>query len=73
MKLSELKTGEKAIVVRIKKNDLRLRLMELGFVEGTEITILRKSLLYDPVELHLRGYSISLRKATLDLIIVRKK
>ncbi|MFM1945499.1 MAG: hypothetical protein RI897_4481, partial [Verrucomicrobiota bacterium] len=53
--------------VRIRHLDLpdgiRLRLLEMGLTEGIECRVVRYAPLGDPMEVHVRGYSLSLRRA----------
>ena len=62
--LSELKPGESAYVRKIATDDVKLarKLTDMGITPGTEITLIKFAPLGDPMELHLRGYSLSLRK-----------
>ncbi|HDD69829.1 MAG TPA: hypothetical protein ENG19_01735, partial [Candidatus Bathyarchaeota archaeon] len=56
-KLSELKTGEKAIIIQVQGSGaLRRRLLDMGLVRGTEIEMVRKSPLGDPLEFLVKGY-----------------
>ncbi|MFX0124818.1 MAG: ferrous iron transport protein A [Candidatus Hodarchaeota archaeon] len=62
-RLSELKVGQKARIHRIKNGrGLRQTLLDLGFIPGTEIELIRKAPLGDPYEIRLRGFEITLRK-----------
>ncbi|MBU2620732.1 MAG: ferrous iron transport protein A [Proteobacteria bacterium] len=62
MLLSEMKQGEKGVVVRIAgKGALRRRLLEMGVVKGTEVFVEKYAPLKDPVELVLKGFHLSLR------------
>ena len=71
MLLSEVKPGQVVEVVRIAgQSSFRRRLMELGLVPGTRVELLRVAPLGDPVELLLRGASISIRKAEAAVIVV---
>ena len=45
---------------------LPLRLLELGFVEGTEVEVVRRAPFGDPIELELRGYRVCVRAADLE-------
>ncbi len=47
-----------------------LRLLELGFVDGTEVEVVRRGPLGDPVELELRGYRVCVRAADLAGFVV---
>lgn len=70
-RLSELKPGEKGIITRIEGSGVvRKRLLDMGLVKGTEITVIRKAPLGDPVEFLLRGYNLSLRKKESDSVYV---
>lgn len=62
----ELAPGERG---RLARRDVgppaATRLLELGFVDGTEVEVVRRGPLGDPVELALRGYRICVRRADL--------
>jgi len=69
--LSELKVGEKGKVVKVaSKGTVRRRIMEMGIITGTEILVKGFAPLGDPMELGIKGYSLSLRKAEAADIIV---
>ena len=71
MKLSELKTGEKAVIVRVHGHgSFRKRLVEMGFIQGKEVTVVLNAPLRDPIEYEIIGYKISLRREEADLIEV---
>jgi len=71
MLLSEIKTGQVVQVVRISgQSSFRRRLMELGLVPGTRVELVRVAPLGDPVELLVRGASLSIRKAEAGVIEV---
>lgn len=62
MNLSELKQGQTARVVRVQgEGPFRRRLLEMGFLRGTEVYIEKYAPLKDPIELILKGYHVSLR------------
>ncbi len=70
-KLGELKAGAKAIVRRVTgEPELLRRLLELGFVPGTPITLVRRAPMGDPIELRLRGTHFSIRTSEADRIDV---
>ena len=63
MKLSELQTGEKAVIVRVHGHgSFRKRLIEMGFIQGKEVTVVLNAPLRDPIEYEIIGYRISLRR-----------
>jgi len=62
MTLYDLHQGEKGVVVKIKGTGaFRRRLMEMGFVSGQEVVVVKKAPLKDPVEYNIMGYNVSLR------------
>ena len=62
MNLSELREGQTASIVRIGgEGPIRRRLLEMGFLRGTEVYIEKYAPLKDPMELILKGYHVSLR------------
>ncbi len=67
--LTELSDGQSGVLARARDGEIPARLLELGFVEGTAIKVIRSGLLGDPLELELRGYRICLRRR--DLVGVR--
>ncbi|MBI4963816.1 MAG: ferrous iron transport protein A [Desulfomonile tiedjei] len=62
-KLSEYKPGEKGTIFQVcGQPDFRLRMMELGFVRGTTIEVVKYAPLNDPMEFIVKGYHLTLRK-----------
>jgi len=71
MLLSEIQIGQVVQVVRVAgQSSFRRRLMELGLVPGTRVELVRVAPLGDPVELLVRGASLSIRKAEAGVIEV---
>ena len=71
MKLSELKTGEHAVIAKVHGHGgFRKRLVEMGFVQGKEIEVLLNAPLQDPVKYKIMGYEVSLRRQEADMIEV---
>ncbi len=63
MKLSELKTGERAVVVKVNGHgSFRKRIIEMGFVKGNRVKVILNAPLRDPIEYEIIGYKISLRR-----------
>jgi ferrous iron transport protein A len=63
VKLSNYRPGQKGKIVQVCGDpDFRLRLMEMGFVRGTEIEVVKYAPLNDPMEFVIKGYHITLRK-----------
>ena len=62
--LSNLKIGEKATVLAVRgEGAVRRRLFDMGITPGAEIYLRKKAPLGDPIEISLRGYELTLRKA----------
>ena len=71
MKLSELKTGERAVVVKVYGHgSFRKRITEMGFVKGKTVTVVLNAPLKDPIEYEIIGYKISLRREEAEQIEV---
>lgn len=69
--LKDVKVGKSARVVKLHgEGALRRRIMDMGITKGTLITVRKTAPLGDPIELHVRGYELSLRKADAELIEV---
>ena len=63
MKLSELKTGERAVIVKVYGHgSFRKRIVEMGFVKGNKVKVILNAPLKDPIEYEIIGYRISLRR-----------
>lgn len=71
MKLSDLKTGETAVVVKISGHgSFRKRITEMGFVKGSRVKVILNAPLRDPIEYEIIGYKISLRREEAEKIEV---
>ena len=70
LKLSELKVGQKAIIVSLEDEELVLKMMEMGFLPGEDITVEQVAPLGDPISVMIAGYQVSLRINEADSIIV---
>lgn len=69
--LSNLKPGEKGVVLKVVGDRAtRRRLLDMGLTRGTEVTVVRKAPLGDPMELLLKGYNLSLRKSECENVYV---
>ena len=63
MKLSELNTGERAVIVKVNGHgSFRKRIIEMGFVKGNRVKVILNAPLRDPIEYEIIGYKISLRR-----------
>lgn len=71
MKLSELNTGEKAVIVKVLGHgSFRKRISEMGFIKGNVVEVVLNAPLKDPIEYEIIGYKISLRREEADMIEV---
>ncbi len=71
MKLSELKTGEHGVIVKVLGHGgFRKRIVEMGFIKGKTVEVLLNAPLQDPVKYKLMGYEISLRRHEAEMIEV---
>ena len=71
MKLSELKTGESGVIVKVQGHGgFRKRIIEMGFIKGKKVEVLLNAPLQDPVKYKLMGYEVSLRHQEADNIEV---
>jgi len=69
--LKETKTGETVHVVKINgAGPIKRRIMEMGITKGVEIHVRKVAPLGDPIEVTVRGYELSLRKADAESIEV---
>ena len=67
--LRELKVGETATVVKLHGvGATKRRIIDMGLTKGTEVYIRKVAPLGDPVEITIRGYELSIRKADAELI-----
>ena len=71
MTLSEIKIGQSAKVVKLYgEGAVRRRIMDMGITKGTAIKIRKTAPLGDPIEVTVRGYELTLRKADAEIIEV---
>jgi ferrous iron transport protein A len=62
-RLSDLKPGQRGAIVQVCGNpEFRLRMMEMGFIKGTEIQVVKYAPLSDPIEFVIKGYHVTLRR-----------
>ena len=69
MKLSELKTGETGVIVKVSGHGgFRKRIIEMGFIKGKTVEVFLNAPLQDPVKYKIMGYEVSLRHSEADQI-----
>ena len=70
--LKDVKVGENAVVVRLHGEGAgKRRIMDMGLTRGTEVHVRKVAPLGDPMELTVRGYELSVRKADAEMIEVQ--
>ncbi len=71
MTLKEAKIGSRVRVLKLRgEGAVKRRIMDMGITRGVEITVRKVAPLGDPVEITVRGYELSLRKADAEMIDV---
>lgn len=71
MRLSELQTGEKGVIIKVMGHGgFRRRIIEMGFIKGKTVEVLLKAPLKDPIKYKIMGYEISLRRQEAAMIEV---
>ena len=71
MRLSELHTGEKGVIVKVMgRGAFRKRIIELGFIRGKEVDVIQNAPLKDPIHYRVMGYDVSLRRNDAAMIEV---
>ena len=69
MKLSDLHTGERGVIVKVLGHGgFRKRIVEMGFIKGKTVEVLLNAPLQDPVKYKVMGYEVSLRRAEAEMI-----
>lgn len=71
MRLSELHTGEKGVIVKVMgRGAFRKRIIEMGFIRGKEVDVIQNAPLKDPIHYRVKGYDVSLRRNDAAMIEV---
>ncbi|MCR5765868.1 MAG: ferrous iron transport protein A [Treponema sp.] len=72
MTLREAKTGQTVTVVKLNgEGAVKRRIMDMGITKGVEIYVRKVAPLGDPVEITVRGYELSVRKADAEMVEVK--
>lgn len=70
-RLDDISSGHKVQIVKLHTSGkLMHKLLDMGFINGTHIEVIREAPLFDPMELKIQNYNISLRKSEANLIEV---
>ncbi len=69
--LRDVEVGGKAVVVKLHgEGAVKRRIMDMGLTKGTAVSVIKVAPLGDPIQIHVRGYELSVRKADADMIEV---
>lgn len=72
--LKNVKVGRRVRVVKVRgEGAVKRRIMDMGLTKGVEIYVRKVAPLGDPIEINVRGYELSLRKADAEMIEVENK
>lgn len=74
MTLNDLEIGSSAVITAVHgEGALRLRLLDMGLIPGTLVTVIKIAPLGDPIEISLRGYELTIRREHAREIDVSKE
>ena len=75
MTLDELKPGQDAYIESVGGNEISLRkhILDMGLTPGTEVTLVKTAPMGDPLQLTVRGYELTLRKADAEMIQIERE
>ncbi len=69
--LRDVEVGGKAVVVKLHgEGAVKRRIMDMGLTKGTAGSVIKVAPLGDPVQIHVRGYELSVRKADAEMVEV---
>lgn len=72
MNLKEVKIGDTVTVVKLNgEGAVKRRIMDMGITKGVNVTVRKVAPLGDPIEVTVRGYELSIRKADAEKITVK--
>lgn len=70
--LKDVKVGESAVVVKLHgEGAVKKRIMDMGITKGAEVKVRKVAPLGDPMEVNVRGFELSVRKADAEMIEVK--
>ncbi len=72
MNIADLKEGEKGVVLDIEHSEIPLKLIEMGCLPGSEITLLQRAPFNDPIRIRLNGSVIAVRENIAKRITISK-
>lgn len=73
MNINDLKIAESGIIATVGgEGALRLRLLDMGLIPGTKVTLQKIAPMGDPIQIHLRGYELTIRREDAARITLRE-
>ena len=70
--LRDIKVGESAVVVKLHgEGEVKKRIMDMGITKGADVKVRKVAPLGDPMEVTVRGFELSVRKADAEMIEVK--
>ncbi len=73
MTLKNMPIGNSAVIKAVGgEGPLRLRFLDMGLIPGTRVTVSKAAPLGDPIQLSLRGYTLTMRLADAEMITVEE-
>jgi len=72
MTLKDVKPGEQCVIINLFTNNLRKRIIDMGLTTGATVSVKKMAPLGDPMEIVVRGYLLTIRKAEARTIEVRR-
>ena len=73
MTLRDVKIGETAKVIKLNgEGPVKRRIMDMGLTKGVEVYVRKVAPLGDPIEVTVRGYELSIRKADAEMVLVEE-
>lgn len=74
MTMNDLQIGQSGTIDKVGgEGPLRLRFLDMGLIPGTKITLQKVAPMGDPIQIHLRGYELTLRREDAEKITLREE
>ena len=73
MTLAQLPVGKEGVIETVGgEGNLRCRFLDMGLIPGTKVKVLKMAPMGDPIQIHLRGYDITIRKEDGEKIVLKE-
>ena len=74
MTINDLKIGQSGVIATVGgEGALRLRFLDMGLIPGTKVTLQKVAPMDDPIQLHLRGYELTIRREDAKQITLKEE